>query len=183
MRRLLLIPILMIWVLGLISVSKADELAANVTDFAVISESDSSRIVHVLTEFDLPEGISCRQVKFATLELNVSVESEEVPFVSGVVYPVTASWNPQQVSWTSPWSNHGGDYNTDVNSVVGISCTGTNALYIDITDLIPALFDQRGNNHGVITILDFDYGDTSLDMLPLDNQRDYYARVIFKIDR
>lgn len=67
------------------------------------------------------------------------------------VFPLTASWDAEEVAWDS-WENDGGDF----DSTRGYSFSfepGTNAeFYIDVTEQVQAMANGDLTNYGFILI-------------------------------
>jgi hypothetical protein len=65
------------------------------------------------------------------------------------VYRVTSDWSESTVTWKSPWTSPGGDYDDTV--VVDGDCTATGLRTIDITEFVQAWSDEAANFGIVLT--------------------------------
>jgi len=65
------------------------------------------------------------------------------------VYRVTSDWSESTVTWNSPWTSPGGDYDDTV--VVDGDCTATGLRTIDITEFVQAWSDWAANFGIVLT--------------------------------
>jgi hypothetical protein len=80
----------------------------------------------------------------AILELWVEPQTEDtVTYVSVRVYPITTDWSSDAVSWSTPWSNPGGDFDDVFYAEYAISSIGPQEIQIDLTDLCMRWADAR----------------------------------------
>jgi hypothetical protein len=106
----------------------------------------------ILVKFDLPGAIYGKAVHeaYITFTFNFSESGYDTPLEFNV-FPLTASWNPETVTWNS-WTNPGGDMDsTKINSFAFEPGSSQN-FYIDVTEQIQAMAEEELTNHGFILI-------------------------------
>jgi len=133
----------------------AEEAAFDIAQVATIYPDDYST-TRLLAGPQLPFPDSAIIIDRAYLNLIVEPTAADTTFISVRLYPVTVDWNADNVTWDSPWTNPGGDFN-DVNySEYAITLPGQQEIQIDLTDLCMRWADGRLPYFGfIIEVADF----------------------------
>jgi hypothetical protein len=87
----------------------AEQATCSVDDVTVISHTVNNQMlsrVLFTVDLDLPEGVVVDHARFRLPNLSISGLEDDLVLI---VVPVAAEWNPATVSWTTPWSEEGGD--------------------------------------------------------------------------
>lgn len=66
-------------------------------------------------------------------------------------YPLTTDWDVDNVSWTYPWINPGGDFNEEVHCFYALRGTDDDTVRVDLTDIFQ-YWNGDGDNFGIIVI-------------------------------
>ena len=106
----------------------------------------------LLIKFDLPNNISVKLVGRAYITFTFNFpEPENSRPVEFKIFPLTASWDPQNVGWDT-WENDGGDFDkTKGYSFVFEPGTNTD-FHIDVTDQVQYMANGDITNYGFILI-------------------------------
>jgi hypothetical protein len=136
--------------------ASAEELSRNVQDLSVIDDgAGASRIL-----FSLEPLTDLRHVIIgeASLRFNLSGRQESRTLRLRV-YPVITHWGAGAVSWTTPWSRAGGDFDPDLYSQAEIDLSGgARAAELDLTSLVKEIVEAGKVVDGFILTVDQAYG-------------------------
>jgi hypothetical protein len=67
------------------------------------------------------------------------------------VHPVTKTWNPETVDWTSDWSRPGGDFDDELFARGSVDLnSGNPVLILDVTAILKELVEERMEADGLI---------------------------------
>ena len=153
MKRILSLTI--IGLMALAGLARAGEYSLSPSASAIISpgnDNDLSTGQRVLVKFDLPNDIDDKQIgrAFISFTHNFAVKdgSGSLEFK---VYPLTASWNAQEVDWDS-WTNDGGDFDKRKGYSFSLAPGPNTKFYIVVTEQSKCMADGELTNHGFILI-------------------------------
>lgn len=97
-------------------------------------------------------------------------------------YPITTDWQRSRVSWTEPWRNPGGDFDSVRTSRFTTATTDSHPVVLGITGAVKH-WQQRGSNFGfILKRPDYEGGGFGVEGLPL-RQAVGAARVKFCFTR
>jgi hypothetical protein len=134
----------------LIGSAGADELTRSVTDVTTITDGQgSSRILFCLGSVIDVEDIAIRK---AVLHFRGSAAGERT--VPLLVHPVTTSWSPGAVGWSTGWSREGGDYDEAVYARVEADLSSSSEVRIDVTSLMKEVLEAGLETDGFILTVD-----------------------------
>lgn len=86
----------------------------------------------------------------AILDLWVSPQTDDTTYISIRVHPITTNWSSETVSWTTPWTNPGGDFDEVNYAEYAISVPGEQNIQVDLTDLVMRWVDGRLPYYGFL---------------------------------
>jgi len=133
----------------LMSAAVADEIAYDIQTPTVIASDDQGSRYLARPEVSFPD--TAMVIDKAILELWVEPQTEDtVTYVSVRVYPITTDWNVDAVSWISPWTNPGGDFDDVFYAEYAIGSIGAQEIQIDMTDLCMRWADARLPYYGFL---------------------------------
>jgi hypothetical protein len=133
--------------------SFAEEISVDIGNAVVITNPNSS-VSHFLAMplLDLPD--SSMVVDRAVLDLWVEPETEDtITFAAVTVYPLISNWSVNDVSWSSPWTNPGGDIDNTFYAEYAINTPGLQSIEIDLTDLVMRWVDGRMAYYGFMIMV------------------------------
>ena len=136
--------------LGLIAY--ADEIQVPITSHALISNNQGKS--NVLVSIPLPPQVNDSNLVFAQLAFPITPQLAGDSILRIDCFRVTATWNSQNVSWTSPWRNPGGDYDTSAAPIMFTTATpDLRNAYFDITNVVKSWLTANRQNHGLIFVV------------------------------
>jgi hypothetical protein len=128
----------------------ADTLTVRLEAIAPISGrvrgAERSRI---LFAFPLPERVRQSRIDFAQLQFPpVQIRDTSYHFtIEG--YLLTTAWETRSVTWTRPWRNPGGDFDSARICRFTTAVTDSHPVILDITQAVKR-WQESGNNLGLI---------------------------------
>ena len=137
------------------SQAMAEEAVFNIDQTSTIYPDDfSTTKILAKPQLQFPDTTSI--IDRAFLNLIVEPTAADTTFISVRLYPITTDWSADNVTWNSPWTNPGGDFN-DVNySEYAVTLPGQQEIQIDLTDLCMRWADGRLPYFGfMIEVADF----------------------------
>jgi hypothetical protein len=133
----------------------AGEVEISVNHSTVINPPDSLAGEYgprFLLSFDLPDVLNGEEITYAEVVSTANLPSvnrdEPVIFEA---YPLTCGW-VQGASWSSPWTNQGGDYDLDRREIFTLKTGGQGSLLIEVTRIVDRWVQGRATNYGLILI-------------------------------
>jgi len=131
------------------SAAAGNEIAYDIQTPTIIASDDLGSHYLARPEVNFPD--TTMVIDKAILELWVEPQTEDtITFVSIRVYPITIDWSSDAVSWTSPWTNPGGDFDDVFYAEYAIGSTGAQEIQIDLTDLCMRWADGRLPYYGFL---------------------------------
>ena len=139
----------------LIGLALAGEYSLSPSAAAIISpgnDDDPSTGQRVLVKFNLPEAMSGKQIgrAFITFTHNFSA-MDGSGALEFKVFPLTSSWNAQDIDWDS-WENDGGDFDKTKGYAFAFEPGSNTEFYIDVTEQVQLMAEGELTNHGFILI-------------------------------
>jgi hypothetical protein len=139
----------------LASMAIAGEVEVTVRQSAVIIPPDSlvgEYGPRFLLAFDLPSKLNQEEITFAkvTSTGNFPSVDNSAPIVFDV-YPLTSSWG-DRVSWSSPWREPGGDYDSERRQIFTLYTGGERSVSADVTSIVRRWLSGGARNYGLILI-------------------------------
>jgi hypothetical protein len=118
-------------------------------DIAVVENPSDTSEERVIIRYDMPEILAESEIFYAqlTAKVNVTVGTEGIAEVE--LMPITTQWQPGSVTWSSPWSEPGGDVDTSMRRSFLVR-EGTRQVRIDVTDLVIEWVSCERANTGLI---------------------------------
>jgi hypothetical protein len=138
---------------GLINLDAiAGEITLPITGHALIS--NGSGPARILINVPLPQEVNDSNLVFAELTFPITPQLACDSILRIDCYPVTSAWTPQNVGWSSPWQNAGGDYDTSAAPILfAASESSTQQAYFDLTRVIISWLRNTRQNHGLIFMI------------------------------
>jgi len=159
----------------LFSDNRVDIEASNA---CLIISGDDSLSNRLLFKFDLPAKLNDKRIDYAEVVFYTKIDTLSRYSLLFAGYPVTTDWNKTIASWSSPWTNEGGDYHDSLYEIGLIKARGDGKVRFDITRLARRWQQQAMPNYGVIIIpLEEDRKITEL-VHPSDFSEGVFAKVI-----
>jgi hypothetical protein len=139
------------------SSASAERLTAEITDVTpILNESSEGRI---LLRWDLPNLAQNVAIRRAILVFDIPGGGDE-KHLSLRIHPVTTSWNPVTVDWTTGWTRPGGDFPEDLFARGEIDVgRGAGSAAIDLTPLVKEILEDGFVADGLIITLDPNEGE------------------------
>jgi hypothetical protein len=149
MLKITTISIALIALLTMGACALAEEITFPVTEYSVFSDSiDNPRLV---TKFTLTEGLADTMLVFAEISFDIIPEFSSDSILQFDCIRLTTEWSPNNVSWSSPWTNPGGDYDTLMTpTMFATTETGAQTAYFDITEIVRDWLRGNATNEGLI---------------------------------
>jgi hypothetical protein len=144
-------------VLGSSPLASAERILVDGAEVAAISnESDESRVLVAVT---LPENVDNQFV--TTARLLLPGPRQQLPReLELIVSPVSRSWAPEGVTWTSPWNTAGGDISTEYSQVTRIPAgTSLSEVSLDVSQAVRAMAFGEIENHGFLVTVAHHQGE------------------------
>jgi hypothetical protein len=135
-----LVGLVMLCLPALASAEKATLTAESV----VLIEDPSDETFRALLKFTGFSRLEGKEIYSAKLILpHISVESP----VRLVAHPVITAWDSSTVSWTSPWEDDGGDYDSDVRSVYDVypGRDSGRQIWLNVTEYVRSIADGESD--------------------------------------
>lgn len=123
---------------------------SSVSQVGTLSPTQGSDYGRLLFKFDLPEQLDEAFIDYAELRFTATPDTGESYICLMGVFPVTRTWDPASLSWSSGWSNAGGDYIDTIYSSCVIRTSTNRVTRADITDILQMWVDSTLTNNGVI---------------------------------
>jgi hypothetical protein len=129
----------------------AEEITFPVTEYSVISDSiDNPRLV---AKFALPQEITDTTLVFAEIRFGITPQYSTDSILQLECIRISTEWSPNNVGWSSPWTNLGGDFDTLMTpAMFATTEVGTQTAYFDITEIVRDWLKNTTPNHGLIFI-------------------------------
>jgi hypothetical protein len=124
----------------------------DVSSACLISPGNDSLSSRVLLRFDLPSELDDKRIDYAEVVFKAEVDTLSRYSVTFAGYPVTRGWIGAGLSWSSPWTNEGGDYNDSLYETGLVKTRGDGTVRFDITRLVTAWQQGSLANYGLIII-------------------------------
>jgi hypothetical protein len=144
----------------------AEEITIPVTEYSIISDSiDNPRLV---TKFTVPQEITDTTLVFAEIRFSITPQFSTDSILQFYCIRLSTEWTPNNVSWSSPWTNPGGDYDTLMTpAMFATTEVGIQTAYFDITEIVRDWLRGNATNNGLIFKLqDGHTSGFALDRLP-----------------
>jgi hypothetical protein len=122
----------------------------SVSNACLISPGNDSLSSRILFKFDLPSKLDDKRVDYAEVVFEAKVDTLSRHSLMFVGYPLTTDWSAATSSWSSPWTNEGGDYNESLRQIGLIKAGSYGQVRFDITRLVTAWQQGSVSNHGLI---------------------------------
>jgi len=132
-----------------LNAAEAKKLFIDAAQVVAIRPSVTSQDMHLLIRFVLPEELAKKPVDFACVEFDVSCSGEKKA-VSLEAFRVTTDWDASSVSWAAPWSNAGGDWDSNMSADWVVPENEGKTVYLDITDFVNGWLKEPSNNFGIL---------------------------------
>jgi len=144
------ICLMILFLLVLCAVANSAYWESSVTQVGILSPSQGSDYGRLLFKFDLPEQLNGAVIDYAELRFTATPDTAGGYICLMGAFPVTKSWDSANLSWSSGWSNSGGDYADTIYSSCVIRTSTDRLTRADITDIVQMWVDGTLDNHGVI---------------------------------
>ena len=131
-----------LWIIIQAGVAFADENIVEINSAIVIRSPDNSDF-HVLMKPQIEFPDTTMVVGRAFLNLTASPLTDDTTFISIRLHPITTDWDPGNVSWDSPWTDPGGDFDSVLYAEKMITLPNNQEIRIDFTDLCMRWADGR----------------------------------------
>lgn len=129
-----------------------EEQSRDITDVRTILDGEG--VARVLFKVNAPVNLDGVAIRRATLRLSASgsIESRKIRLR---VHPVTTAWNSGAVSWTSPWTRPGGDFDDELHGRAQLDLgVGTADLRFDVTPIVKEIVEHGMEADGFILTVD-----------------------------
>jgi hypothetical protein len=123
---------------------------SSVTQVGTLSPGQNSDYGRLLFKFDLPEQVNGAFIDYAELRFTATPDTGSSYICLMGVFPVATSWESANLSWSSGWSNPGGDYIDTIYSSCVIRTSTDRLTRADITEIVQMWVDSTLTNNGVI---------------------------------
>jgi hypothetical protein len=132
--------------------ASARELTVGVRDVSVID--NGAGLYRVL--FKLEPSSDLQHVIIGEASLNFAMAGTPEPRRLRLhAYPVTTSWSAGSVSWTTPWTRPGGDFDQDLYASTEIDLSrGATTVGLDLTLLIEEIVEAGRAADGFLITVD-----------------------------
>ncbi len=138
-----------LWIIMLAGIAVADENIVEINTTTVIHSPDNSNF-RILMRPGIQFPDTNMVVDRAFLNLMVSPQTEDTTFISIRLHGITTEWDPNNVSWDSPWVGEGGDYDSVFYAEKMITLPEDQEISIDMTDLCMRWADGRLPYYGFL---------------------------------
>jgi hypothetical protein len=134
----------------LVAAAFPDTLSVAVGPAVTITGSfEGQAISRAVLAIPIPTEVLQSHVDFAILCFPAFSVTNETAVVGIEACPLTTAWDAGSVSWTGPWRNPGGDFDSTTPATYAIAAGDSNQVTLDITEYVLAW--QNGTaNCGVI---------------------------------
>jgi hypothetical protein len=126
----------------------AEESVFEITTATTITPDSGNARLLMKPGISLPD--TTMVIDRAILDLWVSPQTEDTTYISIRVYPITTNWSSETASWTTPWTNPGGDFDEVNYAEYAISLPGEQNIQVDLTDLCMRWADGRLPYYGFL---------------------------------
>jgi len=103
----------------------------------------------VLISLPIPDDVFQSKIDFAMLQFPAFTITDTHDLVAMQVHRVTTAWDPAHVSWTAPWQNPGGDFDSACLAWYAISAGDDHPVGMDLTPCVKA-WQSGAGNYGII---------------------------------
>jgi hypothetical protein len=127
---------------------------------AVISNPSDAQEIRVLVRYEIPEFLTSADILYA--QLTGSADAAVIEGEGAVeleVLPVAKQWSPGSVSWTSPWTQPGGDLDGGFQRSFLVR-QGSQPIRIDVTELVTEWATGERANTGLMLRASSFFGGT-----------------------
>ncbi len=129
--------------------AEARELSLKADEVVGIRPSDTSGELRLLMKFVLPEELEGKSVDFACVSFDASCAGEKGA-VSLEAFRVTTDWDAATVSWSGPWKEDGGDWDSGVSADWVVAAGDGKTVYLDVTDFVNVWLKEPSRNFGIL---------------------------------
>lgn len=134
----------------------ADELTRSVCDVTSITDGEGS--ARIVFKMDSPIELTDVAVQKATLRFTTSGTAGEERTKTLLLHPLTRAWTAGAVSWTTPWTRPGGDFD-DLYARREWDLGGRGrVLAFDVTLLVKEIVEHDGESLGFLLTVDPEEG-------------------------
>ena len=148
-KKITVVTISLLWLFILAGFASGEEIVMGIDEVTIIQDSDSD-IHHILLKPALPVPDTNIMINNANLSLLVSPISNDTTFISIRFYTITTDWDEGDVSWDSPWTEPGGDYDESHYAEFTITLPEEQDVQFDLTDICQRWADGRLSYHGLL---------------------------------
>jgi len=126
-------------------------LIVNINQAAVMANPTDPTDVRALVHFDLPQDLDTTKfVTYAELRFVVNTTQRFERPIRLRVCPLTRAWSPDNIGWSGPWTNPGGDFADSIGCIGHIDSTGQFNVRIDVANIIQHYIRGYLVNNGLI---------------------------------
>jgi len=138
----------------LTSLVNSAEVTIPVSQTAVICSGFDSNYGRLLFKFDLPKELDSAFIDYSEIIFKAEPEPSysNAKLIVIAAYPLSRDWSADNVSWTSPWTNPGGDYIDSIYCSALLFKSEDYQIGLDITPLVRLWIDNSLSNYGLILL-------------------------------
>jgi hypothetical protein len=132
--------------------SYAEKTNADVIDVAAIEDGEGN--ARILFHWNSPITAEYFAIQRATLKFDVLGEAES-RVLRLRFHPVTTAWTAGNVSWSSGWSEPGGDFDEDIVSSTDLDLSkGEATVFVDVSNVLKETLEIGQDLHGFLVTTD-----------------------------
>ncbi len=124
----------------------------SVSTLGTIAPNQGAEFGRLLFKFDLPNELDGAVIDYAELIFTATPDTGTSYICLMGVFPVSTSWESANLSWSSGWTNSGGDYVDSIFSTCLIRRSEDKLTRADITDVAQLWADGTLPNYGLIVM-------------------------------
>jgi hypothetical protein len=117
---------------------------------ATIIQNPGQDEMRILVKPDLGLSDTSSQVIFAKLNITAVPQTQDTTFISIKLHAILTDWQPNTVTWDSPWMSSGGDFDSVFYAEQTIVLPIENEIEFDLTDLVHRWSDGRLPYYGFL---------------------------------
>jgi len=138
----------------LTSLVNSAEVTIPVSQTAVICSGFDSNYGRLLFKFDLPKELDSAFIDYAEIVFKAEPEPSyaDAKLVVVGAFPVTNDWTADNVTWSLPWSNPGGDYIDSIYDSALLLKSDGYEIGLDITQITRLWAEKSLSNYGLILL-------------------------------
>ena len=129
--------------------NRVDIEVSNAAMMVAANDSLSNRL---LFKFDLPSKLNDKRIDYAEILFHAKIDTLSRYSALFAAHPLTTNWNKTGISWSSPWTTEGGDYNDSSCGIGLIKTRNDGKIRLDITHLVKRWVHESVPNYGIIII-------------------------------